>query len=227
MVEKTKIKNEMLTSLGDRLHDLERFCCSAVKKANRPDIEIQWYNSVASALRYSIILIRCYLNDKNLHELLENEEGNFIVGKISITSFLDTINRFEQFIKILIRERTHLEKLIRNNLTKKRKKIEINRISVGEIRKILFDEKVINQIEYDLMCFAWRIRNCIHQNFVTDREFNFEYPDIRTGKVYKFEFLKNQELYHPSDLLSFFVITEQLVFIMICIMQRTDTPPRI
>ena len=41
-----------------------------------------------------------------------------------------------------------------------------------------------------------------------------------TNLNYAFQFKKGQELYHPHDLLSFYSITEQIIFIQLKILQH-------
>lgn len=239
-------QREMLQRLGDRLANEMKFSNAFIDKSKRPEVEKKWMLSVNSACTYSIVLIRSLMETMETFKKLTPEKLGLFVGKTAIISFLELINAFEQTMNNFIDENNDLKSLIqaridkKNSIIEKNWKKDSNRKSrdfkaniinqwknkiyeMAFIRDTLKSKDIINDLDHKILTFAWDIRNSMHKNFTALRDTNFSYPDIKTGNVYSFNFVKGQELYHPQDLVSFYIITEQIIFIMLKILQYFST----
>lgn len=85
------------------------------------------------------------------------------------------------------------------------------------IRDTLRQHKIIDELDVRILEFTWDIRNSMHTNFIAIKDIEFDAPG--TNLNYSFQFKKGQELYHPSDLLSFYSITEQIILIQLRVLQ--------
>ena len=92
------------------------------------------------------------------------------------------------------------------------------------IRDTLRQNDIIDELDVKILEFAWDIRNSMHTNFVAIKDIEFSAPG--TNLNYSFQFKKGQELYHPHDLLSFYSITEQIIFIQLNILQYFNNEQR-
>jgi len=235
-----------LEELGNRLGYEVAFSRQFIEESNRPDIEKKWMSSVMASCNYGAFLIKILISGLNEYRHLPEEQLGFYIGKIAIQPFLEIINSFEQItnqfidenqqFKTILDERVKekislLEENWENDSKGKSKKLKSNLIfqlkhkihEMAFIRDTLRKRKIIDNEDYEILSFAWTIRNSMHFDFTAIRDINFSYPDIKTGKVYHFNFSKGQELYHPVDLLSYYVITEQIIFIHLKILQRFST----
>ena len=235
-----KTQKEMLTDLGNRLGYEAEFSQQFLTKSEIPDIEKKWMRSINSLSNYCSFSIRLLLSSIDDYKHLSHEQLGLYIGKIAIQSFLEIINSFEQITNKFIIEnekfRTLIEKRISEKLNlledwdakgkskklkdsfKSQLKSKIHEMAF--IRDTLRKEKIIDETDYNVLSFAWKIRNSMHMNFTSIDNIVFKYSDLKTGKVYHFKFIKGQVLYHPDDLVSFYIITEQIIFIMLKILQK-------
>lgn len=241
-LEKTK---KELSELESRLVREIMFCDAFVNKSKNQLIEKEWMSGVSSAYNYSQTLIRCFLKSIDDYIILSPDQFHFYVGKIAIQHLLEIINKFEQTINNAIATRNDFKELInkriqkrvetfnanwndnknkRNKNTKKEilKSFELKIREQSFIRDTLYSNKIINKVDYSILCFAWDIRNSMHKNFVAVKNINFKYTDFTTGVNYTFNYPEGTELYHPGDLLGFLSISFQIHFIMLKILSNFE-----
>lgn len=234
-----RIEKENLTALGGLLHKEALFMGQFLEMRN-PKNEKEWAGSVRSDCIYGTFLIKNLLDTIDSHRELSEEQMGFYIGKIAIQSFLDIINSFEQSTNKLVSENAHLSDILRERINKKKKIIEKNwdKNSGGKSKKVkddllryydrkifemqfirdsLFQKEIIDDLDKKILEFVWNIRNSMHSNFVAIRDIEFSAPG--TSLNYSFSFKKGEELYHPHDLVSFYTMTEQIIFIQIKILQ--------
>ncbi|MBC8334743.1 MAG: hypothetical protein ISR59_11720 [Anaerolineales bacterium] len=233
-------KVALLKSLGDRIHSDVLFCKNFLQ-SDRPVIEKKWVEGFRSACNYSLMLIKSFITSVNEYRNLSIEQFSYYVGKIAVQHLLEVVNVFEQILNEFLVENEDIKELVQSRINKKiaiieenwnseskgkGKKLRANLINqyknkiyeMSFIRDTLRSKNIIDDTDFQLWSFAWDIRNSMHRNFTAIKDINFDYPDIRTGKIYHFNFKKGEELYHPQDLISHYIITEQLLFIMLKIL---------
>lgn len=88
------------------------------------------------------------------------------------------------------------------------------------IRETLHLNGLIDDLDRKVLDFAWNVRNSMHTDFLAIKDIKFSAPG--TSLNYSFDFKKGEKLYHSSDLLSFYLMTEQIIFIQIKILQRLN-----
>jgi hypothetical protein len=231
----------LLVELGNRLGAEVKFWQQGIKASKAPTSVIEWMQSLVSSFNYGAFLIKSALSILDDHQHIPQEQLAYYVGKIAIQPFLEVVNAFEQLanrlldqspkFRLVLDERAATKiALVENNWTtgatgesKKLKKQLIRHLKhkpheMAFIRDTMKKEGVIDETDHAILSFAWDIRNSMHLNYTAIRDIDFEYPDIKTGKRYCFRFKKGQELYHPDDLVSFQVITEQIIFIFLKIL---------
>lgn len=234
----TEKKN--LNALGDQLHKESLFARQFIDSGKRPSIEVSWFKSILSISTYSTFLIRNLIDNFESYQDKPEEQISFYIGKIAIQSFLEIINAFELSTNGLIENNESISKLLNeridkkialieeswrldvNSKSKKLKKDLINgckrkRMEMKFIRDTLHQHKIINELDVRILEFSWDIRNSMHTNFVAIKDIEFSAPG--TNLNYSFKFEKGQELYHPKDLLSFYSMTEQIIFIQLRTLQ--------
>ena len=232
-----------LEALGDKLNKEANFAQQFIDSGKRPKNEIQWFGSVRSDCIYGTFLIKNLLDRLDDYKDKSEEQIGFYVGKIAIQSFLDIINSYEQSTIKLLEESESFSKLLRKRIepklklieeswkedvSGKAKRIKKELINLYErrtkemkfIRDTLHKEGIIDDLDKKILEFAWDIRNSMHSNFVAIKDIEFSAPG--TSLNYTFDFKKGQELYHPHDLLSFYSMTEQIIFIQLKILQRLN-----
>jgi len=236
-------QRKMLTDLENRLDKEIHFSKGFLNESNCPYIEKKWMTSVFDTCSYSSFLIKILLPSLEDYKHLPKEQLGYFIGKIAIQSFLEMINSFELTMNLFIDENNQITTSLRKRIDEKIEIIEMswNLESKGKVKKMksnikrqfenkitemafiretLKKEGIIDETDFKILSFAWNIRNSIHMNFCAIKDLDFKYPDIKTGKTYHFKFKKGEELYHPDDLISFYIITEQIIFIMLKILQR-------
>ncbi len=232
-----------LEALGDKLNKEVSFAQQFIDSGKRPKNEMQWFGSVRDDCIYGTFLIKNLIDTLDKYKDKSEEQIGFYIGKIAIQSFLDIINSYEQStIKLLeenelfyklIRERVEpklnlIEESWKEDVSRKAKKIKKEIINLYErrtkemkfIRDTLHKQGVIDDLDKKILEFAWNIRNSMHSNFVAIKDIEFSAPG--TSLNYTFDFKKGQELYHPHDLLSFYSMTEQIIFIQLKILQKLN-----
>lgn len=235
-----RIEKENLTSLGNQLHK-EAMFMARFFEARNPENEKEWASSVRSACIYGTFLIKNILDTIDSYKDLTEDQLGFYIGKIAIQSFLDIINAYEQSTNKLISENKELSGILKARVDSKKAIIEDkwDKDSGGKSKKIkddllryydrkifemqfirdsLFQHGIIDDLDKKILEFAWNIRNSMHSNFVAIRDIEFSAPG--TSLNYSFSFKKGEELYHPKDLISFYTMTEQIIFIQIKILQH-------
>ena len=236
-----KGQSNFLTDLGDRL-GYQVDICKRISEANDSKVVKEWANSVRSSCNYGAFLIKLLLASIDSYRHLSEEQFGYYVGKISIQPFLEIINSYEQILNSLVTNSCELRNLLDSRIDKKTslvnenwdpystgksKELKRNLTSLLQrkifemafIRDTLYKNEIIDNVDHEILTFAWDIRNSMHNNFVALKDINFSYPDIKTGKPYYFKFTKGEELYHPDDLVSFQIISEQIFFILLKILQ--------
>lgn len=242
--ELLEFKKEKLIELGDRIHSEYLFCKKAINHVpeNRK-AEKLWYSSLCSKHTYSTAILQTFINSLPTLQKLSEEYFSFYVGKIAIINFLEIINSYEQNLTKLIKNNEQLKLLLENKIEEKlslldeswnnkkcnnnqnlkeelKQNIKNKKFGAAFTRKILKKEGIIDKTDFDILLFAWTIRNSMHNNFVATRDIEFSYPDIKTGKTYHFKYKEGTELYHPNnDLLGFHNISTQIQFIFPKIVQ--------
>jgi len=241
--EYIQIQKKLLTDLGNRLGNEVQFSNDFLGRVKDREIERKWMNAVSRTCNYSAFQIKNILNSIEDYRHLPEEQLSLYVGKIAIQSFLEIINSFEQITNLFIAENHKLKLLLEERIAQKLTILEEswkteprgkskdlkksltsqlkNKIyEMAFIRDTLLKNKIIDKTDHQTLSFAWDIRNSMHLNFTAIKDVDFKYPDLKTGFVYRFNFKKGQELYHPNDLISFYVITEQVIFILLKILQK-------
>ncbi len=229
-----------LQELGQELHKEAEYA-KIIFDLNNPENEIEWYRSVRSTCIYGTFLIQILIDELDKYKSFSEEQIRFYIGKIAIQSFLDVINIYEKSINKLVNSNEHLSKMIQIRINKKVQilekswKTEVNRKSrdlkdslVKSIKRKSFEMKfirdtlkkneVIDDLDYDILEFSWDIRNSMHNNFVAIKDIEFSAPG--TSLNYSFSFKKGEELYHPTDLKSFYQMSRQIIFIQFKILQH-------
>lgn len=232
-----------LTELGNQLHKEVLFSKEFMKKNIRPENEREWFSSVNSVCNYGTFLIQNLIKQLEDYKRHSEEQISYYIGKIAIQTFLDIINAFELSTNKLIDKNKAINGLLNNRIEKKISiiesswKSEVNsksrdlkkslistfnnkRREMKFIRDTLKTNSIIDPLDYKILEFAWDIRNSMHNNFLAIKDMNFSSP--QTSLNYSFEFKKGEELYHPHDLKSFYMITEQIIFIQLRILQRLN-----
>lgn len=199
--------------------------------------------SAASSFNYGAFLIKSALSTIEGHKNLPSEQLAYYVGKIAIQPFLETINSYEQLTNKLLLQNPAFKSILNKRAEAKVQIIEDSWDTCAKgkskklkdsltrhlkhkthemafIRDTMKAECVIDSTDHGILSFAWDIRNSMHLNYTAIKDIDFKYPDIKTGEKYHFHFKRGQELFHPNDLVSFQVITEQIVFILLKILQR-------
>ncbi len=236
-IEKTR---RGLSELAKRLHSASLVAGKFAGKSTRPEIERQWMDTVFHSYDYSNLLIQSFLESVDSLKDLPNDRFGYYSGKVAIQHFLEMINGFEQILSKFISMDSECSKALEDRVagkvdliekgwvgaTGKGKKLKsslINQLQhksqeIAFIRETFFQHGLISDLDKDIWEFAWKIRNSMHRNFVALGDIDFQFPDIRTGVMYKFKYSKGQELHHPGDYLAFFAISEQLEFILMKIL---------
>ncbi|MCD6322078.1 MAG: hypothetical protein J7L77_03520 [Clostridiales bacterium] len=234
-------EQQNLKALGDKLHKDALFTQQFIDSGKRPENEMQWFGSVRSDCIYGTFLLKNLLDSLDDYKDKSEEQISFYIGKIAIQSFLEIINSFEQSTIKLLEENDYFSNMLRDRLEPnlllieeswkedvpgKSKKLKKDLIrlykrrmkEMGFIRDTLHKEEIIDDLDKQILEFTWDIRNSMHSNFVAIKDIKFSPPG--TSLNYTFDFKKGQELYHPHDLLSFYSMTEQLIFIQLKILQK-------
>ena len=230
-----------LVALGDQLHKEATFARQFLDQSKRPLNERQWFATVRDISIYGTFLIQILLESLEKYIDKPEEQIGFYVGKIAIQSFLDIINAFEKSTNDLVGESILLRDLLtqridqkvaiiedswKDDVPKKSRRIKADVIALFRrkmfemkfIRDTLHQDGVIDDLDKKILDFAWDIRNSMHSNYVVIKDIAFAAPG--TSLNYTFEFEKGQELYHPTDLLSFYSMTEQIIFIQLKVLQH-------
>ncbi len=230
-----------LKALGDQLHKEAHFAKQFIENGKRPENEINWLKTVRSACIYGTFLIKNLLDSLEQYRDKSEEQIGFYIGKVAIQSFLDIVNAFEQSTNNLIEDNSDISKILsvrvdqkiklieeswKENTNKKSRKLKSELIRLYKrkftemkfVRDSLLKNKIIDDLDKKILDFVWDIRNSMHSNFVAIKDIEFSAPG--TSLNYSFKFDKGQELYHPRDLLSFFTMTEQLIFIQLKVLQH-------
>lgn len=230
-------QKNLLTELGNRLNREVHFAKQIVDKSTNPKIKKNWMNSIVHGGNYCLFQIKILINSLDEFQNLPREQLGFYIGSISIQPLLQIINSYEQSMNKLVDSNKKLSSLIQERIDKKISIIETewNPESKGKskqlkrslisslqqkiremafIRDTLKSNGIINQIDWDILKFAWDIRNSMHNNFLAITNIEYNYPDIKTGKRYFFSYKEGDELDHPDDdLLAYHVIFEQIMHI--------------
>lgn len=235
-----ELEKKNLTALGDHLNKESLFAQQFIENSNKPSNEINWFNSVRSISIYGTFLIKNLIDNLENYKDKSEDQIGFYIGKIAIQSFLDIINAFEQstnnliaqselFSKMLnerIEKRTSIiEESWRDNVNSKSRELKKDLIrgykrkmkEMKFIRDTLRKKGIIDELDCKILEFSWDIRNSMHSNFLAIKKIEFSAPG--TNLNYSFKFKEGQELYHPNDLLSFYSMTEQIIFIQLRILQ--------
>ncbi len=233
-------EKENLTALGNQLYKESLFAKQFIDSGKRPVNEIHWFSSVRSICIYGTFLIKNLIDNLENYKDKSEEQIGFYIGKIAIQSFLEIINAFEQSTNKLVEQNESMSKMLSQRIDKKVSlveeswKLDVNhksrkikkdiidgyrrkRYEMKFIRDSLYKNKIIDKLDIRILEFAWDIRNSMHTNFVAIKDIEFSAPG--TSLNYSFQFKKGQELYHPHDLLSFYSMTEQIIFIQLKILQ--------
>jgi len=243
MLSKEFIKNqkEQLTQLGDKLHKESIFASQLIESNKRPQNEVSWFRSVRSIAIHGTFQIQVILQTIDSYEDKSEEQIGYYIGKTAIQSFLEIINAFEKSTNTLVVESKELKSLLNqrisekvkiiekgwrtdvNNASRKLKKSLINTLErkvfeMKFIRDTLNKHKIIDPLDYKILEFAWNVRNSMHTDFLAIQDMEFSAPG--TSLNYSFKFKKGEELFHPSDLSSFYVLTEQIIFIQHKVLQH-------
>lgn len=235
-----ELEKKNLIALWDKLNKEAQFARQFIENDNRPKNEINWFNSIRSISIYGTFLIKNLIDNIESYKDKSEEQIGFYIGKIAIQSFLEIINAFEQSTNHLIVQSDLLKKLLDERIKKRTKIIEKSwRMDVNSkskelkkefirvckrklkemkfIRDTLRTNGIIDELDCKILEFSWDIRNSMHSNFLAIKKIKFSAPG--TNLNYSFNFEKGQELYHPNDLLSFYSMTEQIIFIQLKILQ--------
>lgn len=229
-----------LIELGNKLHSEAMFAKQYLESRN-PENEKKWANSILSVCVYGTFLIKNILDSLESYRDKSEEQIGFYIGKIAIQSFLETINVFERSTNDLVSQNSFLSEMLNFRINEKVRLIEASwdENSTGKARKLknsliraqkwkisemqfiretMYKNGVIDDLDKKILDFAWDIRNSMHANFVAIKDIEFSAPGTSLG--YSFSFSKGEELYHPVDLLSFYSMTEQIIFIQIKVIQH-------
>ncbi len=242
------IKNEikLFTDLGDRLGGEVSSCKKFIKESNHSQIEKEWMSGVMKSCNYGAFLIKLLLASIDEYKHLPEEQFGLYTGKIAIQPFLEIINSFEQILNKHTDGNDSLKSLLEDRINKKveilnkqftgtsgeTKKFKDNLIKqlkmkiheMAFVRDTLHKHEIIDATDRDILNFAWNIRNSMHNNFCAIRDIDFTYPDIKTRREYHWKFSKGEELSHPTgDLIGFYIIIEQIIFILLKVLQGEDT----
>jgi hypothetical protein len=235
-------EKQNLIALGDKLQGEVNFARGYIN-SKRPDNEKRWMNSVLSHSTYGTFLIKNLLNSLDTYKDKPEAQISLYIGKVAIQSFLEIINAFEKSINDLVCQSSHLSDMLQTRIDKKIQIIETSwdKKSTGKSRKLklniirtknskiremqfiretLYLNGVIDDLDRKVLDFAWNVRNSMHTDFLAIKDIKFFAPG--TSLNYSFDFKKGEELYHSSDLLSFYSMTEQIIFIQIKILQRIN-----
>ncbi|MBT6050914.1 MAG: hypothetical protein HOG49_29295 [Candidatus Scalindua sp.] len=236
-----EFETKSLKALGDQLNKEALFAKQFIDSNKRPRNEINWFRSVRSISIFGTFQIKNLLDSLDNYKDKSEEQIGFYIGKIAIQSFLEIINAFEQSTNTLIvqnesfserlNERIEkttslIEKSWKTDVNSESKKLRKDLIKgynrklteMNFIRDRLRKHRIIDELDYKILKFSWDIRNSMHTDFVAIKDIEFSAPG--TSLNYSFSFRKGEELYHPGDLLSFFSITEQIIFIHLKILQH-------
>ena len=235
------LETASLKALGEQLHKEATFAQQLIDSGKRPPNEESWFRAVRSICIYGTFLIQNLIESFDRYRDKPEDQISFYIGKIAIQSFLDIINAFEKSTNDLVGENESFSRILNDRIDRKVRLIEdgwkddaprksrkikadvidLYRRKVTEskfIRDSLHKTGVIDDLDKRVLEFAWDIRNSMHSNFVAIKDIEFSAPG--TSLNYSFDFRKGQELYHPKDLLSFYMMTEQLIFIQLKVLQH-------
>lgn len=235
-IEKTNLR-----VLGEMLHKEAVFARQFIDSGKRPKTEMDWFNAVSSACVYGTFLIKNLIDSIDSYTDKPEEQIGFYIGKIAIQSFLDIINAFEKSTNDLVEKNDQVSALLKLRISKKvniieegwqldaggkSKKMKCELIKSYErkifemnfIRETFRQNGIIDELDKRILDFAWDVRNSMHANFLAIKDIEFSAPG--TSLNYSFRFKKGQELYHPEDLLSFYTMTRQIIFIQLKILQH-------
>ena len=235
-----KTTKDELIALGSCLHNEAKFAREFIAKKTRPESEISWFRQVLSNSIYGTFIIQNLIDNFERYKQKPEEQIRIYIGKIAIRSFLDLINVFELSTKNLVESNTEIQMRLNERIDKRIKIIEnswksdVNRKSkdlkqnlirdckrkkyeMKFVRDTLFKHNIIDELDKKILEFSWDIRNSMHNNFLAIKDIEFSAPG--TSLNYSFSFKKGEELYHPNDLLSFYSMTEQIIFIQLKILQ--------
>lgn len=235
-----KSEKENLTDLGNMLHKEVVFSKSFLDKSNNHKNEKGWFKLVNSTCNYETFIIQNLVTTLDNYKKFSEEQIGLYIGKIAIQSFLEIINAYELSTNNLVESNEKLQEMLKSRISKKIEiienswKTEVNSKSrdfkkdlitnqrrknreMNFIRDTLKKNKIIDDLDYKILKFAWDIRNSMHNNFLAISDIKFSAP--QTSLNYSFDFKKGEELYHPTDLKSFYSITEQIIYIQFKILQ--------
>lgn len=233
-------KKEELVALGSQLHKEATFAREFISKDTVNDNVKVWFNQVLSTTIYGTFLIQNLIDNLDKYTDKPIEQIGLYIGKIAISSFLEIINAFELSTNNLIAMNSDAQKLLNDRINSRIELIEnswksdtnrksrnlkkslINQLENKKhemkfIRDTFFKNDIIDELDKRILDFSWDIRNSMHNNFLAIKDISFSAPG--TSLNYSFCFSKGEELYHPKDLLSFYSMTEQIIFIQLKIIQ--------
>lgn len=182
---------------------------------------------------------------KNLINSLEKcqdkseKQAAHYIGRVALQSFLDIINVFEQSTSKLVEKNNLISEMLNKRMDKKILLIEESRTkevnsktkmlecdrTKNYIRKqnemkfiseTLFINNIIKKLDTQILDFAWDVRNSMHTNYLAIKDMEFSASE--TGLNYSFQFKKGQALYNSADLLPFYFLAEQIIFIQLNIL---------
>jgi len=192
------------------------------QKINEEDIRTRAHIAPHSRGIHGIFLLyKIDLQTFLQHEIGKIEPYDFYLiykGRKAIRVFIDIINMFEgQLNHIAEVSQSFQEKIngkidslinsveenwradekkIKDGITKKDvlKIIESKKHETSMRRRALLNLGWINKDEFDLLEFAWWLRNCMHNDFSALSDKNFAFYDEETDETYHIEFLRGQIL---------------------------------
>lgn len=235
-----ELEKKNLIALGNQLNKESLFAKQFIENSEKPSNEINWFRSVRSISIHGTFLIKNTIDTLDNYKDKSEDQIGFYIGRIAIQSFLDIINAFELSTNNLIAQSELFYKMLNERIEKKTSiiqeswKTDVNSKSralkknlIREHRRKLSEMKfirdtlrkkgIIDELDCKILEFSWDIRNSMHSNFLAIKNIEFSAPG--TNLNYSFKFKKGQELYHPKDLLSFYSMTEQIIFIQLKILQ--------
>lgn len=238
-----KIKKNELIALGSQLHKESTFARAYISNNKKTKSVISWFKQILSLTIYGTFLIQNLIDNFDKYKDKPVEQIDLYTGKIAISSFLDIINAFELSTNQLVNSSIEIQKLLneridrRINIIDDSWKPEVNKESrklkknikrdlsrkkyeMKFIRDTLYKHKIINELDKRILDFSWDIRNSMHNNFLAIKDISFAAPG--SSLDYVFNFKKGEELYHPKDLLSFYSMTEQIIFIQLKVLEYFD-----
>ena len=198
--------------------------------------ERRWFTGLQNAHAYAARLLEMFLSCLDELRHLPDEEVGFLAGKVAIADFLEVLNVFDQTTSFLVEDNVRLGQLVDDRINEKvaivneswdpsasgkskktkadvTRSVERKRTEAAFVRDTLWKHEFISDEGRELLGFAWKVRNSIHNNYCATSDIDFEWDD-QQGKHYVFHYRAGDELSHPDDdVMAFSSIVERMQFI--------------